>query len=187
MGTKGSSVKMKESIIFRICSSFKKKNIIKLKNVLFLHTWLRSRFPTEGNQKLEEVKKKRSWKQIQLMSKSHVSKIVLKTFVLSLVRILGKVSQSLYKHWHAAGLWKTNQRCTIRNKTRKLCNGNYWRGKFKLSLTLLGGRLLSLLTQHAAEPASRLRREWYPAMAQKNPTLYGLAKTWIKERLNWLH
>lgn len=38
------------------------------------------------------------------MSKSYVSKIVLKTFVLSLVRILGKVSQSLYKHWHAAGL-----------------------------------------------------------------------------------
>lgn len=169
MGTKGSSVKMKESIIFRICSLFKKTNKHNKakKNVLFLHTWLRSRFPTEGNQKLEEIKKKRSWKQIQLMSKSYVSKIVLKTFVLSLVRILGKVSQSLYKHWHAAGLWKTNQRCTIRNKTRKLCNGNYWRGKFKLSLTLLGGRLLSLLTQHAAEPASRLRREWYPAMAQK--------------------
>lgn len=37
MGTKGSSVKMKESIIFRICSSFKKKHNKAKKCVILAH------------------------------------------------------------------------------------------------------------------------------------------------------
>lgn len=57
MGTKGSSVKLKESVTFRIflfnfmdLGKKQNKNIIKLEKS---HTWLRSRFPTEGNQKLK--------------------------------------------------------------------------------------------------------------------------------------